>query len=356
MFIKRIRNLIYCISRSWSLNRYDKMTAECEFKKDLYDYLDSKDIRNDYRCDLLQKLRDTNATQIDDILYNKLSDIDKDILVRFFLKRFLNVETVLPQEEKNIDAGFETAKSIIDNAEDNKITCFVFRGRKIIFEMPFEKWNQGNDLEKRLMSYYPVAHTFELIEYEKEGFNPQNGQIILDCGAAYGDTALFFASLYPDSDIYSFEFGDEQYSYLQKNVATNKISVTTVKAFLYDKVGDYYLDNNYHILENATEAKEHQLSFVRTMSIDDYVRENNLTNIGLIKFDIEGGELNALHGAVNTIKTQRPILHIPIYHLNRDIYDIPMFINSLGLRTEISVKWTEKMVWGMDCVLFVKFV
>ena len=92
------------------------------------------------------------------------------------------------------------------------------------------------------------------------------------------------------------------------------------------------------------------------VSIDDYVKENNINDVSLIKFDIEGAEMNALKGAINTIKKQKPLLYIPIYHLESDIYEIPKFINDLGLETKFRLKWVEKRIWGVDCVLFCKFI
>ena len=72
--------------------------------------------------------------------------------------------------------------------------------------------------------------------------------------------------------------------------------------------------------------------------------------------DIEGGEQDALRGALQSIKRFKPKLMIPIYHLEDDIVEIPRLLHSLNLRMEFSLKWTEIRAWGMDCVLFVRFV
>lgn len=84
--------------------------------------------------------------------------------------------------------------------------------------------------------------------------------------------------------------------------------------------------------------------------------KNNLKDIGLIKFDIEGEEQEALNGAIKTITKEKPILMIPIYHRDDYLYKIPKFLHDLNMPFEFALKWTEKLILGVDCVLFVKFI
>ena len=187
-----------------------------------------------------------------------------------------------------------------------------------------------------------------------DGFNPENGQVIFDCGAARGDTLLVFKGLYPDSPVHSFESSRENADCVRLNIEENNLKdAFCVNKFLYSKSGKFFMDRNtYEILPE----KKDNTDEIETLALDDYVEENGITDIGLIKFDIEGGEQAALKGCVKTIKRHWPLLYIPIYHLPSDVYAIPEFLASLGKPMEFRLKWTEKKVWGVDCVLFVKFV
>ena len=49
----------------------------------------------------------------------------------------------------------------------------------------------------------------------------------------------------------------------------------------------------------------------------------------LIKYDVEGAELRALKGSVNTIKNNDTDLEISVYHRSGDIFDIPIYVHEL---------------------------
>lgn len=58
-------------------------------------------------------------------------------------------------------------------------------------------------------------------------------------------------------------------------------------------------------------------------TIDSYCQN---IKVDMIKMDIEGAEMHALTGAVNTIKRDMPLLAISIYHSAEDYYRIMQFI------------------------------
>jgi len=68
-----------------------------------------------------------------------------------------------------------------------------------------------------------------------------------------------------------------------------------------------------------------------TISIDDFVKSNNIRRVDFIKMDIEGAEPLALYGAIETIKRFKPKLAIAIYHSMDDFVNIPSWIIDLNL-------------------------
>ena len=68
---------------------------------------------------------------------------------------------------------------------------------------------------------------------------------------------------------------------------------------------------------------------VATITIDDFVAEQLLQKVDLIKMDIEGAERLALQGAVQTIQRWKPKLAIPIYHREDDYLIISELISKI---------------------------
>ena len=52
---------------------------------------------------------------------------------------------------------------------------------------------------------------------------------------------------------------------------------------------------------------------VNMLSIDDFVKNKNLTSLAFIKIDVEGAEYDTLCGALNTLKNLRPVCIVAIH-------------------------------------------
>lgn len=293
---------------------------------------------------------------IDSLLYAKLLPKEQQVFIAWLFKRWItggggNIADEFWLTKVNL-AFIEAEKLYNSRKTQESPVKFFYNNQEFSYyshcPVPFFA---NTDIQS--LSFYLIVHTFLLREYDKDGFNPNDGEVIFDCGGAEGDTALFFSVLYPNSPIYTFECADSSYTLLQKNlVANNKQEqIKAYKCAVGDKTQTLHFES-WHIVPQKTDTSIE----VDCVSIDDFVSQHNITNIGLIKMDIEGAEQDALLGARETIKRFKPKLMIPIYHLENDFIEIPKFLHSLNLPMEFSLKWTEIRVWGMDCVLFVRFI
>ena len=162
----------------------------------------------------------------------------------------------------------------------------------------------------------------------------------IDGGACIGDSASVFEKEYNPKNIYSFEPLKSNLSAIKKTIELNSLNkVISVPLGLSDKQETTVINvNNKNIggssiiqSQNLNEQEE-----IKLTTIDKYAKDNTL-DIGLIKLDVEGFEWNVLQGAIETIKEQRPILLISIYHTPKDFFEIKPFLESLNLNYQFKI-------------------
>lgn len=184
-----------------------------------------------------------------------------------------------------------------------------------------------------------------------------NGDYVIDGGACYGDTALYFVSKVKENGkVFSFEFLDENLNVYSKNIDLNphlKPQIELIERPLginsFEKL--YAFENGPGTCLSRVKDRYYNKE-LQIISIDDFVEQNNIEKIDFIKLDIEGSELDTLKGAVNTLKKFRPKLAICAYHKNEDLWEIPKFLKETVPEYNLYLDHFTIMVW--ETVLFAK--
>jgi len=168
--------------------------------------------------------------------------------------------------------------------------------------------------------------------YNRNGLKIQvePGDVVIDAGTCMGETTTFFAAAAgKDGFVHGFDMLPLHLSLTQHNIDQNgftdnaKIVGLGVSNATQGQEVQPDLSNT---AINPSLALQGQGAGLPTITIDDYVRQENLTSVDFIKMDIEGAELSALHGAVETMRKFKPKLAISIYHLHEDYVTIPQFL------------------------------
>lgn len=167
----------------------------------------------------------------------------------------------------------------------------------------------------------------------KNVINVGEGDTVLDCGACYGDTALYFANMNNNlGKIYSFEFLPENIEIFNKNMDLNpkyRDNIELIQRPVSKTSGEklYAVPNGPGT--SITSNKSEGAVEIETISIDDFVQQNNISKIDFIKMDIEGSEADALKGAIKTIRKFKPKLAICAYHKKDDLTVLPALIKEI---------------------------
>lgn len=166
---------------------------------------------------------------------------------------------------------------------------------------------------------------------------PEEGDVVIDGGACFGDNALAFAvSVGQSGKVYSFDPIQTHCDIVSYNSNQNplyKHVITPVPLGL----ADYTSSNVSSIISNKkiqpgfSLHRTEQDESLPVTTIDEFVNVNNIPKVDFIKMDIEGFELKALKGARQTIEKFKPKLAICAYHQPQDFYEISKYVNSLDL-------------------------
>lgn len=185
-----------------------------------------------------------------------------------------------------------------------------------IFPVLLEKMpkNEKLNILKKYWKYYDIEGP-----YFNENVFVKKGDVVIDAGAHIGTFSALCASL--GATVYAFEpVSITVKKYLSK-VAELYPNIHIVPIALSDKEGDVEikileekLGSSSIVLNREGSIKEK----VPTISLDEWVKRNNISKIDFIKADIEGAERLMLKGAVNVLKNFAPKLSICTYHLKDD--------------------------------------
>jgi FkbM family methyltransferase len=181
-------------------------------------------------------------------------------------------------------------------------------------------------LPYNLFSFELFNRSYGLDRLPQGALDALPGKDFIDVGAFYGDSAIMFLP-YSPRKIYAYEPVPASYNVLLKTIRRNAPEVIVpVKKGLGDA------PQRLHIGLNASASSLLPAFRARAKTTD--IEINTLDNecrdrrVGLIKMDVEGFEYHVIRGGLETIRRDRPVLLISIYHTGRDFFEIPPMIRA----------------------------
>lgn len=144
------------------------------------------------------------------------------------------------------------------------------------------------------------------------------GDTVIEVGANFGAHTLQIAAhCMPDGMVYAFEPTAYAFRKLERNLELNPNLKANV-AINYRYVTD--LDRTQSVspvrssygLDNVPLVEDSIIPIELSISIDEFVRSNNIKGIELLKIDVDGSELSVLRGAREAISEFRPLVYIEL--------------------------------------------
>jgi FkbM family methyltransferase len=170
---------------------------------------------------------------------------------------------------------------------------------------------------------------------------------MVDGGAYTGDTLQsMLQQRYQFDAIYAFEPDEENFKKLGATAAaiTGEAQISLWPCGLWSSTRRMNFSQGDGAASSLSAAGP---SMVPVVALDDVLRGQP---VNLIKMDIEGAEVDALHGAQQTIKKYRPGLAICLYHYPHHLWSIPLWVQGLNLNYRLYCRTHHENTY--DTVLY----
>jgi FkbM family methyltransferase len=163
-----------------------------------------------------------------------------------------------------------------------------------------------------------TSNFFEIQFLDYINTNYKTQKSILDIGANIGNHSLFFAKFLNCDKVYSFEPVQSNIDLLKKNMENFKDKSMIYELALSNKEGTMPLYNSQNGNNGGFSLHSYSngSSFLVKDSVDVITLDSlNLSNISMIKIDVENHENEVLQGGKQTILNNKPIIFIEnLYH------------------------------------------
>ena len=167
-------------------------------------------------------------------------------------------------------------------------------------------------------------------------FSLKEEETAVDLGAYTGDSIAQFRASYPGIKNYiAVEADAKNYRKLEEyasNSLADGISIRAIHGAAGEKEGSVsFFSSGNRNSSRANPSHVAKTVCIPSVTVDRLAADQN---VGLIKFDVEGMEAEAILGCAETISRCRPVLKISVYHRSEDLHHLLLLCKSLYPHTQ----------------------
>jgi FkbM family methyltransferase len=174
-------------------------------------------------------------------------------------------------------------------------------------------------------------------EYHPSGFELAKDSIVLDIGGHIGCFAIRAARLAPNGKVYVFEPSPENFSLLQENIQLNAASnITPFNLALLGHPGTRQIALCPNTVSNSIviDYPQAQRIDIQGISLSDFVKQQNITQIDFMKLDCEGAEYEIFFECPDDVLARIKKISAEVHELDeqRNPSTLAKFLESKGFQ------------------------
>ncbi|MFN7045870.1 MAG: FkbM family methyltransferase [Flavobacterium sp.] len=147
----------------------------------------------------------------------------------------------------------------------------------------------------------------------------QPNDVVLDIGVNIGFYLLNFAKKANQGKVYGFEPNPTVFEFAKKNCELNELQHVKLNNIGLGHVASSFqmaqINDNLGMNKIVSESTSGSFT-VQVQRLDDFVNQENIAKVDVMKIDVEGFEMNVLLGAEEVIEKHKPFLFIEIDEAN----------------------------------------
>jgi FkbM family methyltransferase len=182
----------------------------------------------------------------------------------------------------------------------------------------FKMAHYGHRLENEL--FWKGLYGWEKYSMKLWTFLCKDSKVIFDIGSNTGLYSLVAKTVNPNAEVHAFEPFEAIHKKLIRNAEINDFKICSNCSAISNNTGDaviYTGDPNfaYSVTVNQNlwiKDKEPIELNIKTITLRDYIKQNKITGIDLMKIDVETHEPEVIEGFVPYVKQFKPIILIEI--------------------------------------------
>ena len=198
------------------------------------------------------------------------------------------------------------------------LTIFISKNQTVLRNKI--KWNL--DLKEAIDLSIYLFGTFErkISNIKKLLSKKEDSLTIIDIGANIGSVSLILAKTFENSKIFAIEPTNYAFNKLSNNLNLNKELENKVflkQFFITNKKKPQKVWSSWNFNESNNKHQKHlgDLKDIKEnsyLSLNQFIKDENLKNVDFIKIDVDGYELDVLLSGEEFLKNNKPIIFIEI--------------------------------------------